>query len=463
MTRLRYPHIKAGLVASVGLLASTPACAQLTAAPAPYGPEAPPPTLGRDAQATATAEAQKQRDEEPNQQDALKGLEVDKDLPDFFDGASLVFKPRTYYLDRDRDTKQDNVGWALGGALEFKTGWAADLFQVAATVYTSQILHGPSKYDGTLLFQPGPEPFTVVGEANITARLGDGHGIRVGRQSFDLPWLARHDIRMAPNTFEAAVIGKQSTKGFAYIAGYVDTIKRKNEDHFISMSEAAGAPGTDKGLALVGAQYTFKDGSVLGFTNQASIDVMNTLFGKAEKSFALSDDTSIRVYVQYTDQRSIGDELIGDFKTHLFAVKGELFWKNASIRLAASTAGKEKGLQSPFGGPPNYLSIIVDNFDRAGEDAYMVGASYDFKGVGVNGLSMFGNIATGNTPDSGPSASPDETEYDLTVDYKFMRENWLKGLSLRMRGAWIDQDESEPGGDDFFDFRVIVNWTLKLI
>jgi len=188
--------------------------------------------------------------------------------------------------------------------------------------------------------------------------------------------------------------------------------------------------------------------------------VMNTFFAKAEKSFSLNPSTSIRLYGQYTDQRSIGDELIGDFQTHLVAVKGELFWENASFRLAASSAGKDRGLQSPFGGPPNYLSIIVENFDRAGEKAFMIGASFDFKGMGVNGLSVFGNIATGNTPDSGPNASPDETEYDLTVDYKFTKANWAKDLSIRLRGAWIDQDESEPGGDDFFDFRVIANWTI---
>ncbi|HEY5802730.1 MAG TPA: OprD family outer membrane porin [Lysobacter sp.] len=403
------------------------------------------------------------RDQEPNQQDQVDGLQVKTAEPGgFWKGSSLVVKPRTYYLNRDRDQNQDNVGWALGGSIEFKSGWAADIFQVAATVYTSQELYGPQDKDGTQLFKPGPEPFTVLGEAYLTARFGDGNGLRIGRQSFDLPWLARHDIRMAPNTFEAIAVGRQAKTGLAYIAGYVDKIKRKNDDEFIPMSAAAGAAGSDEGLGMVGAQYTFLDGSLVGFTNQTSFDVMNTFFVKAEKSFDLSDDVSIRGYAQYTDQRSEGDELIGDFATHLVSVKGELFYPNASFRLAASQAGSDRGLQSPFGGPPNYLSIIVENFDRAGEEAYMVGASYDFKGVGVEGLSAFTNISTGNTPDSGPNASPDETEYDLTVDYRFGKASALDGLWVRVRGAYIDQDENDNNGDDFFDFRIILNYAFDI-
>jgi hypothetical protein len=400
-------------------------------------------------------------DVEPNQQDTFVVIIEEARETGFLGGSTLAFKPRTYFLHRDRDTKPDNVGWALGGSLEYKSGWAAELFQVAATLYTSQILYGPEEKDGTLLFQPGPEQFTVLGEANVTARLGASDLFRIGRQSLDLPWLARHDIRMAPNTFEAVVVGRSAKKGLVYVAGYVDGIKRKNDDEFISMSEAAGAAGSDEGLGLLAAQYTFDDGSLIGATNQATFEVMNTFFIKAERSFEISPGASFRLNGQYTDQRSIGEELIGDFSTYLAAVKGELFWGNSSVRLAASTAGDEKGLQSPFGGPPNYASIIVDNFDRAGEDSLMIGASYDFKDVGLKGLSLFSNISTGRTPNSGPNASPDETEYDLTVDYRASGK--ANGLWVRARAAWIDQDEGEAGGDDFFDFRVIVNYTFDIL
>ncbi|MFC3814849.1 OprD family outer membrane porin [Lysobacter sp. GCM10012299] len=229
------------------------------------------PAHAQQAAQGAVAELEEARDEEPNQHDAVQGLEgVAQEQEGFWKSSTLMLKPRSYFLSRDRDRNPDNEGWALGGALEFKSGWAADAFQVAATVYTSQELYAPSDKDGTLLFKPGPEPFTVLGEAYLTARFGAGNGLRIGRQSFDLPWLARHDIRMAPNTFEAIAVGRQAKTGLAYIAGYVDSIKRKNDDEFIPMSVAAGAAGSDEGLGLLGAQYTFQDGSLVGFTNQTS-------------------------------------------------------------------------------------------------------------------------------------------------------------------------------------------------
>jgi hypothetical protein len=132
----------------------------------------------------------------------------------------------------------------------------------------------------------------------------------------------------------------------------------------------------------------------------------------------------------------------------------------SGLRLGVSTTGEDKGIQKPYGNPANYLSVIIDDFDRAGEDAWMIGVSQDFGRLGKGDLSLFANVVQGNTPDSGPVASPDETEYDLTVDYR-MKEGWTDTLWFRVRAAYIDEDE-RTGGDDYFDFRIIVNYSFDL-
>jgi len=399
---------------------------------------------------------------EPNQQSNVQAIEIDeKALPGFVDGTSFVLKPRTYYLNRDRDTRPDNVGWALGGALEYKSGWWQDKLRAAATLYTSQKLYAPSDKDGTLLFKPGPEAFTVLGEANLTWRFAENQGLRLGRQRFELPYLGSHDIRMVPNTFEAIAVGNKSPTGLAYIAGYVDAIKRKNDDKFISMSEAASAGGNDQGVVFAAARYAEKDGMLIGATFQRTFEVFDTFFAKIESPISIGTDNSLKGFLQYTDQRSTGEERIGDFSTSLIAAKLE--WKIDRItwRAGLSTTDKDSGIQKPYGNPANYLSVIVDDFDRAGEDAWLVGMSYDFQRVGSGDLSMFANIVTGNTPDSGANASPDETEYDITADYR-IKEGWANKLWLRIRAAYIDQDEG-AGGDDFLDFRIIANYDFDII
>jgi hypothetical protein len=402
----------------------------------------------------------------------LRGPRQDLDEPDasmpawkknaspFWRDSSLVIKPRSYYLNRDRDKGQNNEAWALGGALAFTSGQWLDRLSVGATVYTSQKLYGPKDKDGTLLLKPGQQGFTTVGEAWMRLRLYEEHELRVGRQTFNLPHINRREIRMVPNTFEGIVVDRPVDTGFAYIAGYISRMKQINQSRFISMSEAAGAKTEDKGLAMAGARYSFGDHSTIGAINEHSFDVMNVFYVEGETSFNLDDAWGLGLSAQYSDQRSVGSELAGNFKTHLGAAKIDLSYKDAILTVAGSRAGND-AMKNPFGSPPTYLSIIVDNFDRAREKAWLVGMSYNFKGLGLDGLSTFANIAHGNTPDSGSKATPDETEYDLTIDYRF-KKGALKGLWARVRGAYIDQDEDVANGDDFFDFRIILNYEYDI-
>ena len=67
----------------------------------------------------------------------------------------------------------------------------------------------------------------------------------------DLPYMGKHDLRMIPNTFEAIGVGNKPGDGFAYMAGYVDSIKYKDSDDFIPMSEAAASDmGMKSSLSL---------------------------------------------------------------------------------------------------------------------------------------------------------------------------------------------------------------------
>jgi hypothetical protein len=211
---------------------------------------------------------------------------------------------------------------------------------------------------------------------------------------------------------------------------------------------------------MAGGRYVFDDGMEIAAVDQQTTDVFNTLFAKIERQFGLANDRSLKGFLQYTDQRSVGDELLGEFATGLLSAKVEYGFGNATLRLGASTTGSEKGIQKPYGNPANYLGVIVENFDRAGEDAWMIGGNYNFHRVGPGELSLFANIVMGKTPDTGPAASPDETEYDLTVDYR-IREGPAKNLWARLRLGYLDQDEAE-GGDDVLDVRLIVNWDFDL-
>ena len=376
----------------------------------------------------------------------------------FWEAADLVFKPRTYYLERRRDISPDSEAWAAGGALDYRTGNYRDRLQLGASLYTSQKLHGPGDKDGTLLLRSGQKSFSVLGEAYARVRLKGTMEFTGFRQSLNLPYVNAQDSRMVPNTFEAYVVQDNEHPRFNYTAGYIRKIKQRNATSFIHMSEAAGADDTDKGLAMLGALYRFSDHVNLGAINYQTMDTLNIFYTEGNAAWDINDELALRLSLQYTDQRSVGDELIGDIDTHVAGARLAVSYRNAILSLARTSTGNGDRIRSPYGGYPGYISLIVKDFNRAGEDAWLVGLSYTFSDLGLPGLSLFANYASGDTPDHGDRASPDQNELDFTIDVRFGGK--LENLWLRARAARIDEDG--PDATDVDDYRVIVNYTLPL-
>lgn len=373
--------------------------------------------------------------------------------------ASLLLKPRTYYLDSRRENSHDREAWAIGGALEYRTGALFDWFSLGATVYTSQKLHGPSDKDGTLLLKSGQKGYTALGEAYVNARLGSNINLRAWRQTLDLPYVNRRDNRMSPNTFEAYTLREGGGEHLKYIVGHITRMKQRNASSFDYISEAAGADDTNKGLSMLGALYSFNQNIKIGAINHHAWDVMNIFYIEGHAAWDLGQETALQVAAQFTDQRSIGDELIGNFETGMAGIKLDASYKSTILTLARTSVDNNASIRSPFGGYPGFASIIIQDFNRAGEDAWLIGLSCEFSRIGLDGLSAFTTFVDSDTPDNGSAGSPDQQELDFTVDYRFSGDS-LEGLWIRTRAAFVDQNGS--GAEDINDYRIVVNYTIPL-
>jgi hypothetical protein len=72
------------------------------------------------------------------------------DLPPFIRDLKIGWNTRSYDFNRDRFSSGRSEAFALGGALHVRTGWLADHFAVAGTLFTSQKLIGKESRDGPL-------------------------------------------------------------------------------------------------------------------------------------------------------------------------------------------------------------------------------------------------------------------------------------------------------------------------
>jgi len=343
---------------------------------------------------------------------------------------------RSIKTSRSRRTYEE--AWAGGGWLTGKSGWLWDTFSVGASLFTSQPLYAPADRDGTLLLQPDGDGFTVLGEAWAKLKYDD-HELTGYRQLVDVGYVNQYDGRMAPNTFEGAMLtGKFGWLG--YSAGYLTQIKLRNAETFINMSEAAGAGQTSDGAALAGVRVEPWEFLHVDASTVFAVDTFNTAFVEGKYTRTLSDDVKLSFGVQYTNQRSVGEALIGRFQTWNVGARATLEVHGASIAPAFHRTGSGNNIQTPFGRWPGYLKLLTKDFDLARQTALGVRLGYDLGRVGAPGVAVGFFFAAGMdaiNPKNGHS-EPDTREYDFDVNYA-PSTGWLRQFSFRVRVGLVQQ------------------------
>jgi hypothetical protein len=209
---------------------------------------------------------------------------------------------RTFYLNRDRFDSSESEALALGGYIGFKTGYFRGRFALGATAFTSQRLYGPQDKGGTNLLAPIQQGYTVIGEIYGQYKLAEDVMLNIGRKGINTSYINESDSRMTPNTFQlAAVQGQKNSadgsSNWRFGAGYVDKMKQRTSEKFISMSAAAGIDdGVDRGVYLGGfnfhKQFPASQLSV-GAVNYYSSDLINIFYSEINYKKALTNSVAL--------------------------------------------------------------------------------------------------------------------------------------------------------------------------
>jgi hypothetical protein len=381
-------------------------------------------------------------------------------------GMNAVIEPRFYYFKRDNPDGSQSEAFAGGGRVHVDSGWLYDWLSIGGSYYRSDKISGDSDEGGTGLLAPGQKSYDVLGEAYVALR-HDEHKLTLYRQIIDLPYLNKNDSRMIPNTFEAymlrGMVREQPLVGnVEYAAGYVDQIKPRIEDSFISMAEAAGVRGVDRGLYTAGIAIQPTTNFLIGAVDHYVDDVLNTLYLESNYTRELTDDLDLRFDTQFTHQQSVGDELLigDDFSTWAFSSRLAASWKGLMCTAAAAKVHEDARIRNPYGSYPGFVSMMQSDFKLANEESWLLGVAYDFEKVGLKGFSSFVNYAQGYNA-RGPSGDDlaDKKEFNITADYK-VDEGIFRGIWLRVR--WSNLDFSNDL-DDSDELRIILNYEFPIL
>jgi outer membrane OprD family porin len=389
-------------------------------------------------------------------------------LPPFLTHTDLRVHFRSYYFNRNNPDDSKNEAWAFGGWVSYKSGWLLDTFAMGAALYGSAPLYAPDDRDGTLLLKPGQDGYIVAGEAWGALKYQDYALLKGYRQLVDQSYINPQDNRMTPNTFEGVTLGGK-VGWLQYLAGFLWKIKPRNADEFVPMSQQAGVPNGDDGVGLAGVRLAPIPNLRIDLTNQYGVNTFNTIYAEADYVHPLTEDWKLRLGVQFTDQRAVGDALLPPADGRFWATQQggarlQAMWRDLTLTTAFSVTGAGNTIQTPWGSFPGYLSMIDQDFDRAREKAILVGAAYVVPGALVQGLSANVNLTWGwdAINPSTRQKAPNQAEYDLTVDWRpaWREPAFLKGMWFRARAAIRDQQDAPTLG---YQFRLILNWERDLI
>jgi len=375
-----------------------------------------------------------------------------------FGGFEPILHLRTYDLDQESLTGVPSSAWALGGWAGVRSPWFGDIFQVGVVGYTSLKLYGPADKDGTLLLAPGQETIAVLGEAFGSLRFF-GQTFTGYRQRINRPFINIQDSRMVPNTFEAYTLSGEGSN-VSYTGGYITKMKKRNSEHFVWMSEAAGGSGEHKGTAFAGVTWDFdKNGYVRGDFQQ-SIDVFNTFYADGKYPIALDADTLLALGAQYINQRSVGAEQLGSFSTWGVGLQATIARGPFGGQLYYTQTGKGFDTQSPYGDHASYLNLMQVAFNTAGEQAWGIGGTIDFAGLGAPGLTTGIVYANGRKRINATTgaAIPDRDETDVRAEYAFAKGTMLEGLVATLKYSWLHQDGSPQTATQL---RAYINYDVR--
>ena len=392
-----------------------------------------------------------------------------KEAPAFFRDTKLDVQLRSYYLRQTNSGSQTKEAWAIGGSLAYRSGFLYDRFAVGGTLYTSQPLYAPDDRDGTSLLAPGQEGYTVLGQAYGKVKLAEENFLNIYRQEYNTPFINKNDFRMTPNTFEGysvqGAVGKQDGgPRLSYGLGYIDKIKTRNDSTFQSMSYAAGAK-VARGVFAEGFNFSYR-GFQIGAIDYYSEDIINIGYGETKYRWKLTDQLGAIFSGQFVDQRSVGGNLLTGSSFHgtQFGLMTNVSYRNGILTLGYTNTGGGANIQNPWGVYPGYTSVQVKDFNRAGEDAFIVKASYNFARFGLEELSAYALWIHGwNAIDPATNRSVfQQDEFDFDLQWR-PKSDKLKGIWFRARYAYVES-RGEPGaGYPINDIRFILNYDFQLL
>lgn len=366
---------------------------------------------------------------------------------------------RGAYTSIENDAGGNSYGTALGGILKYETAdWNGLKAGVAA--YVSQKFHAASgdadKNElNSELFDIDGKSYAYVGEAYLDYTM-DNFNLRVGRQQIDTPFADTDDIRMHPNTFEAAIATYSAIEGTTLVGGYVTRWAGYDSEGTVSKDKFKKLGGDESnGVAVVGIVNESVENLALQGWYYNIDEVSDAIYADATYAIPFSETMGVELSGQYghfSEEKASG-------------MDGSVYGISAAFNVSALTLGAAynktsndngKSVSNGFGGGPYMTSMEEWTIDGMNDvKAYQLSAELDLANGGLEGLTLTALYGNFKSDTDGTKV----TEFDLIASLE-LSEAITGDISYAMIDDKYDNADGSGGDAGYDRFLVRLNYNF---
>ncbi len=399
----------------------------------------------------------------------------------FIEDSSASLEARTVYFNRDfRDggssspqgaSKRDETaqGFILNlqsGYTDGTVGFGLDALGMLGIKLDSR----PSTSNSGLLPSTGSDPRRSkdqYAKGGLTAKVRVSQTVlKVGTLLPDLPLLKYNDGRLLPNMFSGAMLESQDIKDLKFMASRLDRYTARDstdsQDLRLNCKNKRYACNiTADHFSMYGLDYTVNERLTAQYHYAELEDIYRQQF------IGLLAKQPIGPGVLAADVRVLKSDDAGSAKASTIdnrAVGVLLTYSLGGHKLGAGWQRLNGETSMPYldGTNPYLVNYVqVNDFANAQERSWQLRYDYDFKAMGINGLSFMTRYVNGdNINVVGRSEEGKEWERDSELKY-VVQSGTFKDLSVRFRNATYRTNYSKFARD-VDETRLIVGYNLSI-
>ncbi|MBH3404795.1 OprD family porin [Pseudomonas glycinae] len=400
----------------------------------------------------------------------------------FFEDTTAKIESRTVYFNRDfRDghTSSDQgaskreesaQGFILNlqsGYTEGTVGFGIDALGMAGF----QLDSSPDRSNSGLLPSSGDNPRGSKGQyakMGLTAKVKVSDTVlKYGALLPDLPLLKYNDGRLLPTMFNGAMLTSKEVKDLTFMAARLDkyTARDSTDSQDIRVhckNKRYACNTTADHFDMYGFDYKINDRLTAQYHYAELEDIYRQHFVGLLANQPLGDGV-LKADLRLLKSADSGDAKAGSIDNR--ALSGMLSYGISGHTFSAGWQRMNGNNSMPYldGSNPYLVNYVqVNDFAAAQERSWQLRYDYDFKAIGINGLSFLTRYVNGDHIKV-PGSNQEGKEWERDSELKYViQTGTFKDVSLRLRNATY-RTNYEKFARDVDETRLIVSYNFSVL